>query len=293
MRGIVLAGGTGSRLWPVTQAISKQLLPVYDKPMIYYPISTLMLAGVREILIITTPEDQGQFKKLLGDGSQLGMKFSFEIQLKPKGLAQALLIAENFLSQEPCLMILGDNLFHGNGLGGQLASSGSTSSCEIFTCEVVDPYNYGVAEIDKNSKLVSIEEKPKKPKSNFAVTGLYYFDERAPRFAAEISPSTRGELEITSVIQKYLNEGSVLVNKLSRGTAWLDTGNINSLHDASSYIRVLEERTGLKIGCIEEIAFKNSWIDKTRLSELALSFKGNSYGAYLTQILTEDKNNGG
>jgi glucose-1-phosphate thymidylyltransferase len=293
MRGIVLAGGTGSRLWPVTQAISKQLLPVYDKPMIYYPISTLMHAGIREILIITTPEDQSQFKKLLGDGSQLGMKFSYEIQLEPKGLAQALLIAEHFLSQEPCLMILGDNLFHGNGLGGQLSTSGSNSSCEIFTYEVVDPYNYGVAEIDKNSKLISIEEKPKKPKSKFAVTGLYYFDERAPRFAGEISPSSRGELEITSVIQKYLNEGSVLVNQLSRGTAWLDTGNINSLHDASSYIRVLEERTGLKIGCIEEIAFKNSWINKARLSDLALSFKGNSYGAYLSQIIAESKNNGG
>ena len=293
MKGIVLAGGTGSRLWPLTRAVSKQLLPVYDKPMIYYPISTLMLAGVREILIITTPEDQDQFKKLLGDGSQLGMKFSFEIQLKPKGLAQALLIAENFLSQQPCLMILGDNLFHGIGLGGQLAFSGSTSSCEIFTYEVVDPYNYGVAEIDENSKLISIEEKPKKPKSKFAVTGLYYFDERAPRFAGEITPSARGELEITSVIQKYLNEGSVLVNKLSRGTAWLDTGNISSLHEASSYIRVLEERTGLKIGCIEEIAFKNSWIDKARLSELALSFQGNSYGDFLSQILTEDKNNGG
>jgi glucose-1-phosphate thymidylyltransferase len=221
------------------------------------------------------------------------MKFSYEIQLEPKGLAQALLIAENFLSQEPCLMILGDNLFHGIGLGGQLATSGNNSSCEIFTYEVVDPFNYGVAEIDKNSKLISIEEKPKKPKSKFAVTGLYYFDERAPRFAGEISPSFRGELEITSVIQKYLNEGSVLVNKLSRGTAWLDTGNINSLHDASSYIRVLEERTGLKIGCIEEIAFKNSWIDTAGLSELALPFKGNSYGAYLSQILAENKNNGG
>lgn len=287
MKGIVLAGGTGTRLWPITRSVSKQLLPVYDKPMIYYPISTLMHAGVREILIITTPEDQNQFKNLLGDGSQLGMRFKFEIQLQPKGLAQALLIAQEFLEQDSCLMILGDNLFHGYGLGGQLSKIGQQSACEIFLYEVAEPQQYGVAEIDQHARLISIEEKPKSPKSNLAITGLYYFDNRASNFAKEALPSERGELEITSVIQEYLDRDEVFAHQLTRGTAWLDTGNVNSLHDASSYIRVLEERTGLKIGCLEEIAYRSGWIDKTGLGKLISPLSKNSYGKYLSRLLDE------
>ncbi len=287
MKGIVLAGGTGSRLWPVTRAVSKQLLPVYDKPMIYYPISTLMHAGIREILIITTAEDQRHFKALLGDGKQLGIKFEYKIQLEPKGLAQALIIAEDFLGQESCLMILGDNLFHGNGLGKQLSLIGKQSACEIFVYNVADPKQYGVAQIDKSAKLVSIEEKPENPKSSLAVTGLYYFDNQASKFASEISPSLRGELEITSVIQKYLDKNQVFVHELSRGTAWLDTGSVNSMHDASSYVRVLEERTGLKIACIEEISYRNSWIDKDGLAKLISSLSASSYGKYLKTVHDE------
>jgi glucose-1-phosphate thymidylyltransferase len=287
MKGIVLAGGTGSRLWPVTRTVSKQLLPVYDKPMIYYPISTLMHAGVREILIITTPEDQNHFKDLLGDGTQLGIRFEYKIQIEPKGLAQALLIGEDFLEQDSCLMILGDNLFHGFGLGRQLSLTGKQSACEIFVYEVAEPNQYGVAEIDHDANLISIEEKPMKPKSNLAITGLYYFDNQASKFAKEVSPSPRGELEITSVIQKYLDHAQVYVHQLTRGTAWLDTGNVNSLHDASSYIRVLEERTGLKIACLEEIAYRNGWIDGTGLARLIIPLSKNSYGKYLTKILDE------
>ena len=285
MKGIILAGGTGSRLWPITRVVSKQLLPVYDKPMIYYPLSTLMHAGIREILIISTPEDLNLFKKLLGNGEHLGMKFEYMVQLEPNGLAQALIIGEDFLNQESCLMILGDNLFHGTGLGGQLTLVGKNSPCEIFTYEVADPYNYGVAHIDKLNNLISIEEKPITPKSNLAVTGLYFFDHRASTFAREILPSSRGEIEITSLINKYLDRKEVFVHKLSRGTAWLDTGSINSLHDASSYIRVLEERTGLKIGCIEEIAFRNSWITRQELLNIINQLKRNSYGEYLARIL--------
>jgi len=287
MKGIVLAGGTGSRLWPITRSVSKQLLPVYDKPMIYYPISTLMHAGVREILIITTPEDQNQFRDLLGNGSQFGMRFEFAIQLQPKGLAQALLIGQEFLGQDSCLMILGDNLFHGYGLGRQLSNIGQKSACEIFLYEVAEPKQYGVAEIDQHARLISIEEKPKIPKSNLAITGLYYFDNRASEFAKETSPSERGELEITSVIQKYLDGNEVFAHQLTRGTAWLDTGSANSLHDASSYIRVLEERTGLKIGCLEEIAYRSGWIDKTGLENLISPLSKNSYGKYLSRLLDE------
>lgn len=287
MKGIILAGGTGSRLWPITRSVSKQLLPVYDKPMIYYPIATLMHAGVSEILIITTPDDQHQFRNLLGDGSQFGMKFEFEEQVQPKGLAQALLIAEEFLKEDACLMILGDNLFHGYGLGKQLSKIGQQSACEIFLYEVADPKHYGVAEIDQNAKLISIEEKPNYPKSNFAITGLYYFDHRASKFAREVLPSERGELEITSVIQRYLDHDEVFAHQLTRGTAWLDTGNANSLHDASSYIRVLEERTGLKIGCLEEIAYRNGWIDSKDLQKLISPLSNNSYGEYLKRLLNE------
>lgn len=287
MKGIVLAGGTGSRLWPITRSVSKQLLPVYDKPMIYYPISTLMHAGVREILFITTPEDQTQFRDLLGDGSQLGMKFEFEIQLQPKGLAEALLIAREFLDHDSCLMILGDNLFHGYGLGRQLSKIGQRSACEIFLYEVAEPKQYGVAEIDQNAKLISIEEKPELPKSNLAITGLYYFDNRASDFAQETLPSERGELEIVSVIQKYLDCDEVFAHQLTRGTAWLDTGSANSLHDASSYIRVLEERTGLKIGCLEEIAYSSGWIDETGLKKLIGPLSKNSYGTYLSRLLDD------
>ena len=287
MKGIVLAGGTGSRLWPITKSVSKQLLPVYDKPMIYYPISTLMLAGIREVLIITTPTDQKNFMNLLGDGSQLGMKFDYEIQEKPRGLAQALIIGEKFLDGQSCLLILGDNLFHGIGLGNQLSKLGDNAACEIFTFQVSNPKSYGVAELDQYSTLISIEEKPIKPKSNFAVTGLYYFDNRASFLAKQVKMSDRGELEITSVIQKYLDLGEVYVNQLSRGTAWLDTGNPNSLHDASSYVRVLEERTGLKIGCLEEIAYMNSWIDSSAFKKLIATLEGSLYGEYLNSILSK------
>jgi glucose-1-phosphate thymidylyltransferase len=248
-----------------------------------------MLAGIREILIITTPEDQNHFKDLLGDGMQLGMKFEYEIQKEPKGLAQALLIAENFLEHDSCLMILGDNLFHGYGLGKQLSLIGNKSACEIFVYEVADAKHYGVAEIDQGAKIISIEEKPLQPKSNLAITGLYFFDNRASKYAKEILPSPRGELEIISLIQKYLEQNQVFVHKLTRGTAWLDTGNVNSLHDASSYIKVLEERTGLKIGCLEEIAFRNDWIDKSDLARLIHLLGNNSYGNYLTRILDEPR----
>ena len=284
MKGIVLAGGTGSRLWPVTRAVSKQMLPVYDKPMIYYPISTLMHAGIREILIITTADDQKHFKTLLGDGKQLGMKFEYEIQLEPKGLAQALIIAKDFLEQQSCLMILGDNLFHGNGLGRQLSLIGKQSACEIFVYNVADPKQYGVAQTDQNAKLVSIEEKPENPKSSLAITGLYYFDNQASKFASEVSPSSRGELEITSVIQKYLDQNQVFVHELSRGTAWLDTGTFASLMQAGQFVQVIEERQNLKIGCIEEVAYRMGYINKEQLHAIAKPLAKSGYGEYLLKL---------
>jgi glucose-1-phosphate thymidylyltransferase len=284
MKGIVLAGGTGSRLWPITRSVSKQLLPIYDKPMIYYPISTLMLAGIREILIITTPHDQSQFKELLGDGSELGVSFQYAIQPEPKGLAQAFTIGEQFLSGESSLMILGDNIFHGTGLGRDIVRNLPSTGAHIFTYEVSNPSDYGVLEVSSEGNIISITEKPNKYISNLAVTGLYYFDGKVSEIAQTIKPSSRGEMEITSVIDHYLQANSLTFTRLSRGTAWLDTGRPDALNDASAYVRIIEERTGLKIGCIEEIAFQNEWISGEMLLKCAMQYP-NSYGEYLSSLI--------
>jgi glucose-1-phosphate thymidylyltransferase len=285
MKGIVLAGGTGSRLWPITKGTSKQLLPVYDKPMVYYPISTLMLAGIRDILIITTPQDQGSFRDLLGDGSNLGVKFTFATQPKPEGLAQAFIIGEAFLEDDSCLMILGDNIFHGAGLGNDLQKSLPINGAHIFTYEVANPTQYGILTINELGDPVAIEEKPLKSKSNLAVTGLYFFDQDVSSIAKKITPSRRGELEITSIIDTYLQRGNLTITQLSRGTAWLDTGNPNSMHDASTYVRVIEERTGLKIACLEEIAYRNKWISIDQLKETVRSLNNAQYAEYLEKIV--------
>jgi len=285
MKGIILAGGTGSRLWPATKVVSKQLMPIFDKPMIYYPLSTLMLAGVKEILIITTPEDQKHFKSLLGDGTNLGICIQYQVQMKPEGLAQALVIGENFLNGDSCLLILGDNIFHGTGLGHELISTIPKVGCHIFIYEVANPKQYGVLTLDSNQSPLRIVEKPQKPESNLAVTGLYFFDEQAAHFTREIKPSSRGELEITSLINKYLDIKQLTFTKLTRGTAWLDTGSAKSMHDASTYVRVIEERTGLKIGCIEEISWRNKWISDEQLEVVALRILGNDYGQYLRRLI--------
>ena len=285
MKGIVLAGGTGSRLWPITKSISKQLLPVYDKPMIYYPISTLMLAGIREILIITTPDDQPAFKNLLGDGSNFGVTFTYAVQPKPEGLAQALIIGEEFLAGDSCLLILGDNIFHGAGLGHELARSLPTSGAHIFTYEVSNPSEYGVLELDKNNNPVSITEKPEKYVSNLAVTGLYFFDHSASTLAKTITPSHRGEIEITSLIEHYLNRDELTFTALTRGTAWLDTGNSNTMNDAAAYVRIIEERTGLKIACLEEVAWRLGWITTFVLEDLIQKYGKNSYTDYLLRLI--------
>lgn len=285
MKGIILAGGTGSRLWPNTKATSKQLLPVYDKPLIYYPLSTLMLAGVKQILIITTPYDREAFESLLGDGSAFGINIQFAVQPKPEGLAQAFIIGEEFLGEDSCLMILGDNIFHGAGLGHELSFSLPKTGAHIFTYEVANPSEYGVLEIDSLNKPISITEKPKTFVSNLAVTGLYFFDSKVSTIAKGVIPSDRGELEITSVITDYLKAGNLTVTKLSRGTAWLDTGNPASLHDAASYVRIIEERTGLKIACPEEIAWHKGWIDNEQLKIRSLEYKLNDYGRYLQNLI--------
>ena len=287
MWGIVLAGGTGSRLWPVTLGVSKQLLPVYDKPLVHYPIATLMLAGIQEIVIITTPDDQVSFKRLLGDGTSLGVKFYYEVQESPDGLAQAFLIAENHIANEKCALILGDNLFQGPGLGDQLKSFTSVDGAQIFAYRVVDPERYGVVEFDECGSAISLEEKPAKPKSYFAVPGLYFYDEEILDIARKVKPSSRGELEITSVNQAYLEQGKLNVSVLPRGTAWLDTGTLASLHDASSYVRALEDRQGTKISCLEEIAFRNGWITKGELVDLAKKYRGGPYGVYLEMVASE------
>jgi glucose-1-phosphate thymidylyltransferase len=288
MKGIVLAGGTGSRLWPITRTVSKQLLPIYDKPMIYYPISTLMLAGIREILIITTPHDQPQFKELLGDGSELGISFQYATQPEPKGLAQAFTIGEEFLSGESCLMILGDNIFHGAGLGRDIIRELPTSGAHIFVYEVANPSDYGILELNDDETPLSITEKPTKFVSNLAVTGLYFFDNRVSEIAKKIQPSKRGELEITSVIDSYLQSGSLSFTRLSRGAAWLDTGNPSSLSDAGEYVRIIEDRTGLKIACLEEISFQNHWISVETFSMLIDRYRKTSYGRYLARLLKSD-----
>jgi glucose-1-phosphate thymidylyltransferase len=285
MKGIVLAGGTGSRLWPITRSISKQLLPVYDKPMIYYPISTLMLAGIREILIITTPHDQSQFKELLGDGSELGVSFQYAIQPEPKGLAQAFTIGESFLSGDSCLMILGDNIFHGAGLGRDIVRELPNSGAHIFTYAVSNPSEYGILELGLDGKPLFITEKPSENISNLAVTGLYYFDGKVSEIAKSVKPSKRGELEITSVIDHYLQSGSLTFTRLSRGAAWLDTGNPDSLNDAAAYVRIIEDRTGLKIACLEEIALTQGWITHTQIRQRIQQYKENSYAKYLERII--------
>lgn len=286
MKGIVLAGGTGSRLWPVTRVVSKQLLPIYDKPMIYYPLSTLMLAGIRETLIITTPQDGPLFQNLLGDGSQFGIHLKYAQQEKPEGLAQALLIAEEFLNNEGCLMILGDNIFHGDGLGSNLRDRFQESGAHIFTYSVANPRDYGILTLDASGRPVAIEEKPKVSLSNLAVTGLYYFDQQGPAIASRVARSPRGELEITSVIQDYLDRNTLKHTHLSRGTAWLDTGNPGALHDASTFIRVIEQRTGMKIACLEEIALANNWIGEAEVSKNLLSMGNNEYSKYVNSLLS-------
>jgi glucose-1-phosphate thymidylyltransferase len=285
MKGIVLAGGTGSRLWPITRSISKQLLPVYDKPMIYYPISTLMLAGIREILIITTPHDQSQFKELLGDGADFGVSFQYAQQPEPKGLAQAFTIGEEFLAGDSCLMILGDNIFHGAGLGRDLINVLPSSGAHIFTYEVSNPSDYGILEVDQNGSPISITEKPSTYISNMAVTGLYFFDGSVSSVAKEVKPSSRGELEITSVIDHYLKSGTLSFTQLSRGSAWLDTGNPDSLNDAAAYVKIVEDRTGLKIACLEEIAFAQTWVTTAQLQNKIEQYKMNSYAKYLQQFI--------
>ena len=286
MRGIVLAGGTGSRLWPITKGTSKQLLPVYDKPMIYYPISTLMLAGIQDILIITTSHEQDNFKNLLRDGSQFGVRFQYAVQDKPNGLAEALTIGENFIGKDCCMLILGDNIFHGRGLGSELKDVEGESGARAFIYEVSNASQYGVIDIDTNGKVLSIIEKPTDPKSNLAITGLYYFDSLAIDFAKHTKPSARGEVEITSVLNDYLKLGKLRYTHLSRGTAWLDTGSFDSLHDASTFIRVMQERTGLQIACLEEIAWRNGWITDSQLKEVLKTEKSQSSRSYLESLFS-------
>ena len=288
MKGIILAGGTGSRLWPVTQGVSKQLLPVYDKPMIHYPLATLMAAGLREILIITTPEDRDSFERLLGDGSGWGMEIHYAIQPRPEGLAQAFLIAEDFLHGDAAALVLGDNLFYGPRLGKHLASLTDVRGGHVFAYEVANPSEYGVVEFDDAGVALSIEEKPTQPKSSFAVPGLYFYDSTVVDVAKHITPSARGELEITAVNDHYLRTGSLTVTVLERGTAWLDTGTFRSLQDAGEFVRVMEDRTGTKVGCVEEIAWRNGWIDDERLQLLAQPLMKSGYGRYLADLCTRN-----
>ena len=284
MKGIILAGGTGSRLWPITKGVSKQLLPVYDKPMIHYPLSTLMSAGLRDILIITTPEDSESFSRLLGDGSSWGMNLRYAVQPRPEGLAQAFLIAEDFLAGDAAALILGDNLFYGPRLGRSLASVTDQPGAHVFAYEVANPSEYGVVEFDENGLALSVEEKPANPKSNYAIPGLYFYDAKVVEVAKTIKPSARGELEITAVNDHYLQQGALNVTVLERGTAWLDTGTFRSLQDAGEFVRVMEDRTGTKVGCVEEIAWRNGWITSADLSALAEPLLKSGYGEYLARL---------
>ena len=285
MKGIILAGGSGTRLWPITKGISKQLMPIYDKPMVYYPLSTLMMAGINEVLVITTPEYNDQFRALLGDGSHLGMSIEYAVQPSPDGLAQAFVIGEEFIGDDSVALVLGDNIFHGVGLGSNLRKNASVEGATIFAYHVSDPKAYGVVEFDDDFRAVSIEEKPTRPKSNYAVPGLYFYDHDVVEIAKSIEPSERGELEISTVNERYLQAGRLNVQVLDRGTAWLDTGTFESMMQASEYVRVIEDRQGYKVGCIEEIAWRQKWIDDQELAALAAPLVKSGYGRYLTSLL--------
>ena len=289
MKGIILAGGSGTRLHPITRGISKQLMPVYDKPMIYYPLSTLMLAGIREILIITTPEDLGQFEKLLGDGSAWGISLSYAVQPRPEGLAQAFIIGAEFIGQDAVALVLGDNIFYGTGLGASLRKKTDLKGGHVFAYHVSEPTAYGVVEFDQDGTVLSIEEKPAKPKSSFAVPGLYFYDNDVVEIAANLLPSARGELEITGVNEDYLRRGALSVTVLPRGTAWFDTGTFQGLLDASQFVAVVEARQGHKIGCVEEIAWRNGWLSDPQFSDLADPLVKSGYGIYMHSVLAEGR----
>ena len=286
-KGIILAGGTGSRLFPITKGISKQLIPVYDKPMIFYPLSTLMLAGIKEILVITTKEDLKIFTSFLGDGEKFGIRISYEVQPKPEGIAQAFIIGENFIGNSPVALILGDNIFYGEGISSLLKSANEKKTSSIFAYQVSDPERYGVVEFSKDGKVIGIQEKPKDPKSKFAITGIYFYDNSVVTKAKSISSSPRGELEISDINDIYLKEGNLSVEVFERGIAWLDTGTVDSLHEASSFIRTIEHRQGLKICCPEEIAWRNGWISNLKLEKLALNYLKSGYGSYLLSLLED------
>ncbi|HUA13549.1 MAG TPA: glucose-1-phosphate thymidylyltransferase RfbA [Candidatus Sulfotelmatobacter sp.] len=285
MKGIILSGGSGTRLYPITIAVSKQLIPVYDKPMIYYPLSTLMSAGIRDVLIISTPTDLPRFEHLLGDGSRIGCKFTYKVQEEPRGLADAYIVGADFIGNDKVAMILGDNIFYGSTMPELLASSIDPDGGIIFGYEVADPERYGVVEFDDDNKVVSIEEKPATPKSNYAIPGLYFFDNGVVEIAKNVKPSARGEIEITEIHNSYLKQGKLKVALLDKGTAWLDTGTFDSMNDASEYIRVIEKRTGIKIGCIEEVAYRQGFITKDQLVQIAEPLKKSGYGQYLLQLV--------
>ena len=285
MKGIILAGGTGSRLHPITQGISKQLTPVYDKPMIYYPLSTLMLAGIRDVLIITTPADQEQFQRLLGDGSRFGINLEYKVQPSPDGLAQAFILGADFIGNAPVALVLGDNIFYGPGLGTQLATYEQKDGATVFAYRVADPRAYGVVEFDENFNALSIEEKPENPKSDYAIPGLYFYDSKVVEYARQIKPSPRGELEITDLNRVYLEQGKLKVEVLPRGTAWLDTGTFDSLADATNFIRTVQSRQGLSVGCPEEIAWRHGWLSDEQLRDIATPLVKSGYGSYLLGLL--------